>query len=157
MEVSMSRWLFLGSLAILIIFVLGWLSGMHRMWHGGPHRFGNERSVASRASVGTALVEVKVPELSGAARAGEAIFETHCAGCHGDNAAGVKNAGPPLIHVIYEPSHHGDASFLPAVRNGVRAHHWPFGNMPPIEGVSETEVASIVAYVRELQRANGID
>ena len=64
--------------------------------------------------------------------------------------------GPPLVHVIYEPSHHGDAAFVLAVRPGVRAHHWPFGNMLPVEGVSDRAVADIIAYVRALQRANGI-
>jgi len=37
---------------------------------------------------------------------------------------------------------------------GVR--HWRFGDMPPVEGLSRRDVAAIVAYVRELQRANGI-
>jgi len=45
-----------------------------------------------------------------------------------------------------------------AARNGVRAHHWPFGNMPPVEQrLTDGELGAIVAYVRELQRANGID
>jgi len=43
-----------------------------------------------------------------------------------------------------------------AVKNGVRQHHWPFGSMPPIPGVSKAEVSQIIAYVRTLQRANGI-
>ena len=40
---------------------------------------------------------------------------------------------------------------------GVRGHHWRFGDMPPVEGLTRTDVAMIVAYVRELQRANGIN
>ena len=39
---------------------------------------------------------------------------------------------------------------------GVRAHHWKFGNMPAIENLTRSDVTAIVAYVRELQRANGI-
>jgi hypothetical protein len=39
----------------------------------------------------------------------------------------------------------------------VRAHHWRFGNMPPVDGVNRAEVEKIVAYVRALQRANGIE
>ncbi|KKK93735.1 hypothetical protein LCGC14_2689930, partial [marine sediment metagenome] len=31
------------------------------------------------------------------------------------------------------------------------------GNMPPVEGVTPGEVKMVVAYVRELQRANGIN
>ena len=102
------------------------------------------------------IAEVRVPTLSAAATAGEAVFDANCAACHGDNAAGRDGAGPPLVHTIYEPNHHSDAAFFLAARQGVRSHHWPFGNMPPVEGVSDDDVALIVAYVRELQRANGV-
>ncbi|WP_422372165.1 c-type cytochrome [Hoeflea sp.] len=105
---------------------------------------------------GAALVNVIVPELSGTAKEGEALFNRSCASCHGTNAAGQDGVAPPLVHKIYEPGHHGDASFLIAARNGVRAHHWPFGNMPPVEGTTDTEIEKITVYVRELQRANGI-
>ncbi|SPH18256.1 hypothetical protein DEA8626_01788 [Defluviimonas aquaemixtae] len=60
------------------------------------------------------------------------------------------------MHKIYEPSHHGDAAFLVAVRNGVRQHHWDFGNMLPVEGLTDGDVKYIVRYVRELQFENGI-
>jgi len=87
---------------------------------------------------------------------GEVLFGRNCAVCHGDKAAG-SDKGPPLVHRIYEPSHHGDMAFLLAVRNGSRAHHWNFGDMPPVEGVSDADVALIVTYVRGLQRAAGIE
>ena len=103
------------------------------------------------------LVDVAVPEsLSARAQMGKRAFEAKCAECHGANAAGQKGVAPPLIHKIYEPSHHGDAAFLLAAQNGVRSHHWPFGNMPPVEGITPASVKDIVAYVRELQRNNGI-
>ena len=102
-------------------------------------------------------VSVVVPgSFSAAAMAGEVLFSANCATCHGKNAAGGTGNGPPLVHIIYEPNHHGDGSFYRAVAHGVRAHHWPFGNMPAIAGVSEADVTKIIAYVRELQRANGI-
>lgn len=106
---------------------------------------------------GEPLAQVTVPELSTQAKAGEAAFNENCASCHGTNAAGKDGMAPPLVHIIYEPNHHGDQSFYLAAKNGVRAHHWPFGNMPPVEGVSDQELAQIVFYVRELQRANGIN
>ena len=87
---------------------------------------------------------------------GKALFEEHCSSCHGPAADGTEQ-GPPLAHVIYEPSHHGDAAFLVAVRIGVRAHHWRFGNMEPLPQVSDEMVQEITAYVRWLQRAVGID
>lgn len=101
-------------------------------------------------------LSVSVPALTGVAKAGEALFNANCAVCHGTNAAG-SDKGPPLVHKIYEPGHHGDASFLSAARVGVRAHHWNFGNMPAQPHVKEHEVARIVDYVRTLQRANGIN
>ncbi|SPH25014.1 hypothetical protein DEA8626_04049 [Defluviimonas aquaemixtae] len=103
------------------------------------------------------IVEVALPtELSSEAQIGKRAFEAKCAQCHGVDAAGNNSAGPPLVHKIYEPNHHGDAAFLVAVRNGVRQHHWDFGNMMPVEGLTDADVKYIVQYVRELQQENGI-
>jgi mono/diheme cytochrome c family protein len=102
------------------------------------------------------------PETAGAAAEppaeladGQALFRTHCSACHGVAGVGTEQ-GPPLVHRIYEPSHHGDAAFQLAVARGVRAHHWNFGDMQPVAGVTEAQVARIVAYVRWLQRQAGI-
>jgi mono/diheme cytochrome c family protein len=103
-----------------------------------------------------ALAQVIVPELSGNAAIGEKVFNAKCSECHGKNASGIDGAAPPLVHKIYEPSHHGDGAFLAAARNGVRSHHWKFGNMPPVEGITDAEVGLVVAYIRTVQRANGI-
>ena len=88
-------------------------------------------------------------------RAGEQLFDRNCAGCHGSKASGTAS-GPPLAHRIYEPSHHSDQAFHLAVRNGVAAHHWRFGNMPAQPQVSEADVSDIVAYVRWVQRETGV-
>lgn len=112
------------------------------------------QSTSGRA--GAPLVDVIVPELSAAAQAGKKQFEVSCVACHGANAAGKEGVAPPLVHIIYETNHHGDNSFYQAVRYGVRAHHWRFGNMPAIKGVSPSQVADIITYIRELQRANSI-
>lgn len=104
------------------------------------------------------MVEVVVPaSLSETEAMGERAFATLCAACHGTSAAGRDGVAPPLVHRIYHPGHHSDEAFHIAVQNGVRAHHWRFGNMPPIEGVTRAEVNTIIAYVRALQRANGIE
>ena len=108
--------------------------------------------------LGSALEMVSLPEtLSSEAQLGKRAFDAVCADCHGENGAGVDGAGPPLVHKIYEPSHHADMAFFMAVERGVQAHHWSFGNMPPQQGLTRADVAGIVTYVRELQRANGID
>jgi len=98
---------------------------------------------------------VIVPRLSEAATRGQVAFETYCAACHGADAGGT-NTGPPLIHRFYHPGHHGDMAFIMAARRGARAHHWNFGDMPPVQGVSDAELADIITFVREVQRANGI-
>lgn len=102
-----------------------------------------------------AKVDVTVPELSDGAKMGEKTFTAVCAQCHGMNASGSAK-GPPLVHDIYNPGHHADGAFYMAVKRGVKAHHWPFGNMPAQPSVSERQVGEIVQYVRELQKANGI-
>jgi len=114
--------------------------------------------VTAKPSKGVALARVTLPDaLSEQAKIGKQGFDAVCATCHGENAAGRNGMGPPLVHKIYEPSHHGDAAFQMAVRGGVRAHHWRFGNMPPQEGLTDADVKAITRYVRELQRANGIN
>jgi len=88
-------------------------------------------------------------------QAGETTFNENCAACHGKQAAGTDH-GPPLVHKVYEPNHHGDQAFQRAAANGVQAHHWQFGNMPKIESVTPGDVDQIVKYVRWLQRQAGI-
>lgn len=106
---------------------------------------------------GAPLADVTVPELDAMAQAGKHEFDANCAKCHGANAAGQEGVAPPLVHMIYEPNHHADQSFYLAAKQGVRAHHWPFGNMPPVEGITDSQLSKIVAYIRTLQRANGIN
>ncbi|WP_273364703.1 c-type cytochrome [Simplicispira suum] len=109
----------------------------------------------SQATSTNATQAVKVPEYSMMARAGLVAFEATCARCHGSNGTGT-DKGPPLLHEIYNPGHHPDGAFVSAVRQGVRRHHWNFGDMPSQPKVTDREIAEIVRYVRELQVANGI-
>ena len=95
-----------------------------------------------------------IPEFSQIAQTGRIAFEENCAACHGINAVGTQQ-GPSFLHMIYKAGHHGDGAFYNAAKNGVRAHHWPFGNMPPVQGISDDEIGVIIKYVRELQAANG--
>lgn len=86
---------------------------------------------------------------------GQKAFDANCATCHGAGALGTES-GPTLVHQHYVPWHHNDDSIRRAVRNGVPSHHWFFGDMPPIVGVSDEELEQIILYVREQQRAGGI-
>ena len=106
---------------------------------------------------GSAIVDVIVPDtLTPIEAIGKVAFNAKCASCHGPNAHGQQDVAPPLIHKIYEPNHHGDLAFERAAILGVKAHHWPFGNMPAIKGITQADIKPIIAYVRRLQRENGI-
>ena len=82
--------------------------------------------------------------------AGEEVFTANCATCHGEGLRGGL-AGPPLVHEIYEPSHHPDSAIRAAIANGVTPHHWDFAAMPPIVGLSDDEVDAVIAYIRDVQ------
>jgi len=89
------------------------------------------------------------------AAAGGSLFRQYCQTCHGPQASG-SNFGPPLVHASYKPNHHPDAAFYRAAQSGARAHHWKFGNMPPVAGIRTEEITQIIAYIRGLQREAGI-
>ena len=86
---------------------------------------------------------------------GKVLYGQSCASCHGADLNG-SDKGPPFLHRIYEPSHHADLAFQLAVKNGVRAHHWQFGDMKPVPAMTPDDVAHITAYVRAEQRKAGI-
>ena len=96
-----------------------------------------------------------IPDLSADARQGGSLFVVRCASCHGLYAEGT-GKGPPLLHKYYHPGHHDDGAFWRAIRKGSQQHHWRFGDMKPVEGVTDEHVPLIIRYVRELQKANGI-
>ncbi len=87
--------------------------------------------------------------------AGKNLFEGNCARCHGTDLRGT-NTGPPFLSPVYAPNHHSDEAFLLAAQNGVQPHHWGFGPMPPVSGLSEAQIQEIVAYVRSVQVEEGI-
>ena len=86
---------------------------------------------------------------------GEKLYSQNCLVCHGTNGLG-SNQGPPFVAKTYNPRHHADLAFHLAVRNGVRSHHWNFGDMKPIPNLSPEDVGHIVQYVRAIQRKSGI-
>ncbi len=111
-------------------------------------------SVVSGASA--AEPQVVQPKLSGKIIFGKLAYDKFCSECHGTNGTGT-DKGPPFLHRYYLPGHHGDRAFYVAATSGVRAHHWGFGDMPPVEGITEQYVDMIVEYVRTLQKVNGFE
>lgn len=147
-------------LALLALVLIG--GGAVAYWQASAPGDDRMMPTVSAAMHGTAAAaaalpadEIVVPKLSSPAQLGKVAFDEKCATCHGPKASGTEN-GPPLIHKIYEPSHHGDYAFQHAAREGVKAHHWSFGDMAPVEGVTDKQIEWITRYVREVQRANGI-
>ena len=116
---------------------------------------GDDDGYSAAGEPDSQTVPVAVPDLSEVARQGAELFAANCSECHGASAGG-SSQGPPLVDRIYEPGHHADVSFHVAVAQGSRQHHWHFGDMEPVPGLSPEEVNKIVCYVRELQYANGI-
>jgi mono/diheme cytochrome c family protein len=97
----------------------------------------------------------KKPEMTPRLQLGLMNYATYCASCHGKTAGG-SDKGPTFIHRVYLPGHHTDGHFFTAVKSGTRAHHWKFGDMKPVEGVTDAQLELIVEYVRAVQRANGL-
>lgn len=140
----------------LLILAGGLIFGAWTFWRSANDQSAAERAYESAAPADLANAGPSKAELSPEALRGRIAFNQACATCHGRDAAGGPG-GPPLIHKIYEPSHHADGAFRLAVSRGVVQHHWDFGNMPPqSDKVDAEDVENIIAFVRETQRADGI-
>lgn len=86
---------------------------------------------------------------------GKTLYQGACLACHGNDAGGT-DRGPPLAHRTYRELHHADMAFHLAVKNGAKQHHWNFGAMPPVEGLTPEQVEHVIGYVRDEQRRVGI-
>jgi mono/diheme cytochrome c family protein len=87
---------------------------------------------------------------------GQVLYAENCASCHGQDLRG-SNGGPSLLSIFYEPNHHTDASFRRAIETGSVQHHWTFGDMAPVEGLTEDDADAIIAYVRDVQESEGFE
>jgi mono/diheme cytochrome c family protein len=93
---------------------------------------------------------------SGEFAAGEALYAQNCAQCHGSDLRGT-DQGPSHLSIFYVPGHHPDDAFRSAIAFGAPQHHWNFGDMPPVEGLSSDEVEEVIAYVRMVQEREGFE
>lgn len=98
------------------------------------------------------LAEINVPFKHAM---GNKKYQENCSVCHGKSLEGTKT-GPPLIHPFYKPSHHADFSFYRAALKGVQAHHWEFGDMPPVPGITRDDMDKIVPFIRWYQQEKGL-
>ncbi len=86
---------------------------------------------------------------------GQMLYERYCSQCHGARLDG-SDEGPPLVHPFYKPSHHGDGAFYRAVLKGTRQHHWDFGDMPAVAGMTQKKMDALLPFIRYYQQQNGL-
>jgi len=87
---------------------------------------------------------------------GEQLYINKCASCHGTDLRGT-DSGPSHLSIVYEPGHHPDDAFRAAVLQGVTAHHWEFGDMQPVAGLTDEDLDAIIAFVRAAQERDGFE
>lgn len=88
--------------------------------------------------------------------AGEATYQANCASCHGADLRGT-DQGPSQLSIVYEPNHHSDDAYRSAIRNGAPQHHWDFGNMPAVKGISDEEIELVIQFIRKQQQILGFE
>lgn len=86
------------------------------------------------------------------AEKGGPLFVRFCQSCHGVDARGTEQ-GPALAEPIYREKRHADLAFHLAVGQGVKSHHWPYGDMPPVQGISPEQTADVIAWIRRQQKS----
>ena len=108
------------------------------------------------ASATSAVTSSSPTQTSTSEPDGAAAYQQYCAQCHGVDLRGT-DQGPSQLSIIYEPGHHGDYSFRAAIRDGSPEHHWWFGDMPPVEGISDSEIEAVIMFVRAEQERLGFE
>lgn len=102
-----------------------------------------------------AALHLPPPGFKGEPAQGAQLFSTYCQACHGATAMGTEQ-GPPLVNDVYRTQHHADFAIHMAVRDGVRQHHWGFGDMPAVADITPEQTEHIVAFIRQEQTKAGI-
>lgn len=129
-----------------LLIAMGLLTAPFGLWLVAGDGIGTSGDISEAAPM---------PVLSDTAGLGQVEFAQACGGCHGARAEGT-DRGPPLVHADYAPGLRSDQDIRHAVRNGVSAWRWSYGDMPAITGVAERDLDTMIRFLREMQRANGI-
>jgi mono/diheme cytochrome c family protein len=121
------------------------------------------RTVPTGVLIGLAIVmgacgsdTSTLPATADASGQGAEVYASSCASCHGADLRGTEK-GPSQLSIVYEPNHHGDDSYRSAIANGAPQHHWSFGDMAPVEGLSDDDVEAVIAYIRSEQQRQGFE
>ncbi len=83
-------------------------------------------------------------------RDGLKSYNEKCLQCHGVEGRG-SSFGPALVHPRYSAENLSDQAFAQAVIYGAPQLHWDYGAMDPVKGLSQVQIAQVLAYIRNLQ------
>lgn len=97
-----------------------------------------------------------IPDLSEKAQLGRELMNAKCADCHGVDGTGGSKKGPPLLHAMYREEVFPAHQFKRSILEGKREKNWRFGPMPAMPELGDDNVDAIIAFVREVQAANGV-
>lgn len=97
-----------------------------------------------------------IPELSASAQHGREVINVRCVECHGVDGTGGSRKGPPFLHPMYRDEIFPDFVFKRSLLEGKREKNWRFGPMPAMPDLSDEDIAGIIAFVREVQTATGV-
>jgi len=111
--------------------------------------------IAAGCSGSQVDTQESLPALSANAD-GAAVFAARCASCHGEDLRGT-DQGPSQLSIVYEPNHHSDVSYRAAIRNGVAQHHWNFGDMDPVDDITDDQIERVITYIRSQQQLQGFE
>lgn len=103
------------------------------------------------------VVSPTIPELGALEQQGRDIVNAQCIECHGVDGTGGTRKGPPLLHPMYRFDIYPDYHFKRVMKEGRPEHHWRFGPMPAQPQLSDAQTTSIIAYVRAVHDANGVE
>lgn len=90
------------------------------------------------------------PQSKGDAKAGKVVYDKKCATCHGPNGEGK----PALAKALKVEIRHLGSKEVQAKSDEVLAKESSegVGKMGPVKGLTEKDIADVVAYIRSLKK-----
>jgi mono/diheme cytochrome c family protein len=105
--------------------------------------------------LGAAACGDDAPDAAGPVDGAE-VYEARCASCHGGDLGGSP-LGPSLRSELYGPDRFEDDRIRASISQGAEQVNWEFGPMPMVSGLSAAEVDAVIALIREVQAAEGLE
>ncbi|MCK5444106.1 MAG: cytochrome c [Rhodospirillaceae bacterium] len=99
---------------------------------------------------------ITVPQLNVAETRGREIFNGTCATCHGIDAIGDTDIGPPLMHPYYRMEIFPSDMVRRAIMLGKAQDKWKYGHMPAQIKLNENEITDVMKYFDALRENNSL-